>query len=42
MASRQPTATGGIRALEEDPVSVTGEGDDIMEEPEEQEDGYSA
>lgn len=43
MSSRQPTATEASQAeLEEDEViSGTGEGDEIMEEPEEQEDGYS-
>lgn len=40
MSSRQlPTAA---QDAEEDVVSATGEGDEIMEEPEEQEDGYSA
>lgn len=43
MASRQPLAADPHLGLEEeDAVSGTGEGDEIMEEAEEQEDGYSA
>lgn len=42
MSSRQPLTAEVSQELEEDAVSGTGEGDEIMEEPEEQEDGYSA
>lgn len=43
MASRQPLAADPHLGLEEeDAVSGTGEGDEIMEEAEEQEDGYTS
>ena len=42
MSSRPPTGAGAVRELEEEIASGGGEGDEIMEEPEEQEDGYSA
>lgn len=44
MASRQPPSVEVSQAEleEEEGISGNGEGDEIMEEPEEQEDGYSA
>jgi len=41
MSSRPPPGAEAVRDLEEEMVSGGGEGDEIMEEPEEQEDGYS-
>jgi casein kinase II subunit beta len=43
MSLRQPTATevSQPELEEEEAISGTGEGDEIMEEPEEQDDGYS-
>lgn len=42
MSSRQLPTVETSQELEEEGVSGMGEGDEIMEEPEEQEDGYSA
>ena len=41
MSSRPPPGAEAVRELEEEMVSGGAEGDEIMEEPEEQEDGYS-